>query len=568
MGTPIPPGWLNSTTPAYATTAFGNIIQDQAYVTEATIPEPIGFQLNSSWSNNVYWTPSQDGTLWTCTQSGIYNIRVSQYLTIQNPPQLLRRIKKLKAVAPPLQVIGDIPPTTGSTGKKLLKKLLLGATDPVIPGATFFFDLPVSGSSPQDGNLVLEPDTTTQTGITAFAAEPTTDILMGSFLTSADFLTSVAIPGGDWTLSLFANTTATDESNTAYFNVISVDADGVSNPVLISNGSANSFIVNGATIYNYNVTQTIPTTVVADLTKRIKIDLYANIGVLGTIVFYFRDTTISNITTSISQLVPAGDTGATGSAGDTGATGDTGEAGAATDTGATGDTGITGDTGATGDTGIAGDTGDIGIAGDTGATGDPGSADATGATGAAGDTGIDGATGATGDPGSADATGATGAAGDTGIAGDTGATGDTGDTGTTGNAGDTGIDGATGATGTPGSSDATGATGAQGATGPGAAGSLVKDTVNLRITITSTTTEFNQVYETSVPVTLNPEEILNYATSVQGFVTAEVGSTMVITIASDLGLCQVISNAGVLPTPQSALTWNLVYQAPLGNIIV
>ena len=410
-----PPGWINPTTPGSATVLCGNIIQTQVYTTAFTVPLQIGFDAPTSWSDKTAWIPDASGILWTCQTAGIYNFRASQYLSITN----------------------YIPPVP-------MRRLRLGADPviPVIPNTTFFFDLAASGSPPQDGNLILDPNTGTQTGITATATEPTPDILMGSFLTPVDFLTSTGIAGGAWTLSLFANTTDTGELNTAYFNVYSVDADGVSNPILISNGSSNTFIVNGTDIYNYNVTQTIPTTVVADLTKRIKIELYANIGVISTIVFYFRDITISNITTTISQHANVG-----------------------------------------------------------------------------GDTGIQGATG---------------------------------------------VQGATGETGV----GTIGATGVQGSTGVAGAGTtIVKDTINLALTITSTeTTEFNQVFQQSIPVVLVADETVTYGTSVTGIAIANVGDVMDVSVTSVLGFCTVTSGVGTLPSPASVLSWNLISQGVYGNV--
>ena len=498
-----PPAWINSTTPSYATVLNGNIKQLELFTSVGTQPLSIGFLSEASWSDRVSWTATDpSGIEWVCNTRGIYSVAVSQTLTIT------------KAPAPPQ----DRPILRGPKGPRLR----LGAgSDPVIPGATFFFDVVTSNFAPVYGDMILEPNTGTQTYVNAYAGIPINDVLMASFLTPIDFLTSTAIAGGNWILSLFANTTDTGELNAGYIKVYSADSDGT-NPILIADGSTNTFIVNGIDIYNYNVTQAIPTTVVGDLTKRILVELYANFGATAsTMTYYFRNATISNITTTISQLVPAGptgDTGATGSTGDTGNTGDTGAIGPTGETGPTGADGSAVNTGATGDTGATGPTGDIGPTGETGATGD---------------------------------TGATGPTGDIGPTGETGPTGDIGPTG------------ATGADGTPGTAVNTGATGPMGPAG----GAYIRDTIGIRITITSlNTTEFNQVFEMSMPILMAPEgETLILSNTVVGQACAEVGSVMTVTVIAVEGNVQVQSGFSILPTSGSILSWNLIAQGPYGN---
>jgi hypothetical protein len=80
-------------------------------------------------------------------------------------------------------------------------------------------------------------------------------------------------------------------------------------------------------------------------------------------------------------LIPAGGTGATGSAGLPGATGPTGETGAAGAAGLPGATGPTGETGTAGAAGLPGATGPTGETGTAGAAGLPGATGATGSTG-------------------------------------------------------------------------------------------------------------------------------------------------------------------------------------------
>jgi hypothetical protein len=88
-------------------------------------------------------------------------------------------------------------------------------------------------------------------------------------------------------------------------NVYTVDADGSSNPVLVYDGTGSAFIVSGATPYNYNILQIVPTFEVADLTKRLAVVIFANFNVVdgSSMSFYFRNAYASNITTTVTQDV-------------------------------------------------------------------------------------------------------------------------------------------------------------------------------------------------------------------------------------------------------------------------
>ena len=92
--------------------------------------------------------------------------------------------------------------------------------------------------------------------------------------------------------------TNTEENNSAYISVYTVDADGSSNPVLVLNGAFGTpFLVNGDSIVNYISTFTVPTFIVDDLTKRVQFRIYANFSTdtASDMVFYFRDATLSAI---------------------------------------------------------------------------------------------------------------------------------------------------------------------------------------------------------------------------------------------------------------------------------
>jgi hypothetical protein len=95
----------------------------------------------------------------------------------------------------------------------------------------------------------------------------------------------------------------------------------------------------------------------------------------------------------------------------------------------------------------------------------------------------------------------------------------------------------------------------------------VNDTVNLRMTITSPgTTEFNQVLETSIPVSIKAGETLVYSSSAGGLVNVDAGSEIICTVESKEGLVAITSGFAFLPSPESTLQWNLVAQGPYGNV--
>jgi hypothetical protein len=127
---------------------------------------------------------------------------------------------------------------------------------------------------------------------------------MVTFVTPVGFLTNTVIPGGPWNLSIWASTTDETELNTMYLSVYEVDVDGVSDPVLIFDGTTGTpFIVNTNAVVNYNNTVTLPTFEVASITRRLQFRLYANFGVASSISFYTRNLTTSSLTTTVSQDV-------------------------------------------------------------------------------------------------------------------------------------------------------------------------------------------------------------------------------------------------------------------------
>jgi collagen type VII alpha len=242
-----------------------------------------------------------------------------------------------------------------------------GATGPTGPqgdngvsgGLVLIFDT-AGGSAPQTGTLDLTADTSTQTTITSGSQTNTNDFLMGTFVTPVGAITSPLIAAGIWDFTLHAS--ANDTGVSYYADIYYVDADGSSNPVLIVSGSTGpDDIGTGQDEYIHSVY--VPTTVLPDTTKRLRVRLYANfVGTSRSLTFRFRNQTVSHVHTTILQSLPTGPTGNTGPTGFMGVDGATGPTGPAGVNGATGPTGFNGTIGGTGPTGPVG----IGSTGPTG----------------------------------------------------------------------------------------------------------------------------------------------------------------------------------------------------------
>lgn len=371
-----PPAWANIATPSYAGTKCGDIVQTEQYTTESFTPLRVGFNAPATWSDIESFTPADvEGTSWTCNTTGIYNLKFNQHLRITNPPAE--------------------PVTVGES--------------PIIPWTQFYLNLAAGGPDiPYTGTADVIPEPGDSVQVQAEALEATPDVLMVTYTTPVGFLSSTVIPGGPWIYSMWASTNNATESNNLYTSVFSVDADGVSNPVLISNGYDNKQVMNynSGLPYNYIWASTFtPLTILADTTKRIQIRVYVDYGVASIIGVYSKNIWTANVMTNLQTTftVP---------------------------------------------------------------------------------------------------------------------------------------------TVVP----------------------VVKDTVNMRMTITSPTTEFNQVYETSIPVTLVAEEILIYTNSVSCMANVDAGSSVVCEIVAEAGLCQVESGFSLLPSPLCTLQWNLIAQGAYGNV--
>lgn len=171
------------------------------------------------------------------------------------------------------------------------------------------------------------PNTISHTS-TSYQAIPVPNVLVTSFVTPVGFLTSTTIPGGVWIFSQWAKTTDTGELNNFYISICSVDADGISNPSVILDGStATQLLSNSSVQYNYVFSQSVASSYVVDLTKRIRINVYANFGVASSIVFAYEGTTTSSVLCPIPHSTVQSSSGVVGPTGLTGITGTTGATG-------------------------------------------------------------------------------------------------------------------------------------------------------------------------------------------------------------------------------------------------
>lgn len=179
----------------------------------------------------------------------------------------------------------------------------------------------VGGSAPQSGTLRRQLDSTQTTIQTSQTIG--TGFLMGTFLTNPP-LSSTFIPFGLWDVAIHA--AASQSGVTIYADLYYVDSDGVSNPVLIASGGgyADEVPVNvpSEVVTSINV----PSTLLPDLTKRLRIRVFADFPVGSsskTLTLYFGGNTVSHVHTTLTEPSPTGPTGSTGPTG-MGSTGPTG----------------------------------------------------------------------------------------------------------------------------------------------------------------------------------------------------------------------------------------------------
>ena len=75
-----PPGWINSTTPSFASTACGAYLQTQTFSVVGSVAVQIAFPQPLSWSQGTAWTPDASGIVFTCQTPGIYSVVINQTL--------------------------------------------------------------------------------------------------------------------------------------------------------------------------------------------------------------------------------------------------------------------------------------------------------------------------------------------------------------------------------------------------------------------------------------------------------------------------------------------------------
>ena len=192
------------------------------------------------------------------------------------------------------------------------------------------------GTAPiTDGTLSTVANTGTQTTITT-TQNGTNNVLLGTFVTTPGTITSTFIAAGLWDFAIHC--LATKLGVLLYADVYQVDSDGVSNPVLIASGSTGPdavFTVQSEITHDFYV----PSTNLTDLTKRIRVRLYANFsGASGNtnLTIEFRAANLTHVHTTLLQSLPTGPTGPQGVQGIQGIQGTAGS---------TGSTGVSGPTG-------------------------------------------------------------------------------------------------------------------------------------------------------------------------------------------------------------------------------
>ena len=185
----------------------------------------------------------------------------------------------------------------------------IGPTGPAGPsgseaasgGQLLYLDSATSTTVPTLGNLLLIPVLTSQTTISYTASSST--VLIARFPTPVGALVSTFIPPGVWGLNIFARSSATTNAPAFYWSLYQVDADGVSNPVLIKDGSADPVSVTSTTDTVYTSTESVPAYTLTDTTKRFSIYLY---GVYDsgsrTLTFAFRGNTQAFLNTTLGDI--------------------------------------------------------------------------------------------------------------------------------------------------------------------------------------------------------------------------------------------------------------------------
>jgi hypothetical protein len=227
---------------------------------------------------------------------------------------------------------GTIGPT-GPTGPTGAASVTTGPTGPqgingVTSGLVLFLDGVTTTTIPAADTLLLIPNSGSATNI-SHSANGVNDVLIGTFTTPQNSLTSTVVVPGLWTTYLYASAT-TLNAISYYFTVDEVDSAGTSVLQNIINGIGNTTAI--GTLIDIYISQIYGTAkTLASLSSRLRLSIYANYtgGPNKTLAIYMRNGNASNlVTTLVANLGPTGNTGATGPTGTTGMTGPTGSSAA------------------------------------------------------------------------------------------------------------------------------------------------------------------------------------------------------------------------------------------------
>ena len=196
-------------------------------------------------------------------------------------------------------------------------------------GLVLFMDT-AGGGYPQTGTLDLTATTSTQTTITSGNLTNQSDVLLGTFLTGSNVLSSPIIAPGFWNVNMYG---LANNTGVSYYAVIDyVDSDGTSNPVSLASGAGSPVNV-GITQAIYVQALSVSGTTLPDLTKRIRVRIYGNFsGSNRSITLEFRNQTISHVISTLVTSPPQGPQGLQGVQGIQGSIGVQGPAGQGSNT--------------------------------------------------------------------------------------------------------------------------------------------------------------------------------------------------------------------------------------------
>jgi len=199
---------------------------------------------------------------------------------------------------------------TGSTGPQGTPGISITSAD-----LTFYLDSSggaVTVGNPSISSLNLTPNRGAQTTI-SYGPTVGSNVLVAKFTSAVGALPTTVISAGIWDLNIYAATSNVGSPPSFYYSVYQVDADGLSNPILIADGSNDSVLItnlqSSQTIYD--VALYVPAYTLTNSTKRVQLQLFVNSNGGGrTAYFEFRSGAISHLHTTIAVAIgPTGPTG-------------------------------------------------------------------------------------------------------------------------------------------------------------------------------------------------------------------------------------------------------------------